>query len=164
MATHQKVSHGSTVKRTTLQWRPFNETIPELVTSNKKRPSLTTAITSPTLQWKHHYQYNGNNNHQIEEEEGNDTDDSSSSPSSPSSPMSVLTPTLIHYQGLKQENSLSPFYYLNHYQQQQPQNTLPRLHHPIATTEYASKEIPSQHQKYYYNNGDESYFAFYRRF
>lgn len=51
-----------------LQWRPFND-IPELT---RRSP-----IPSPTIQWKHQYQY-----HQEEE----DTDDSSSSPQDDLSP------------------------------------------------------------------------------
>lgn len=40
LTTHQKVAHGTTAKRTMLQWRPFNE-IPELMKQKKKKQSIS---------------------------------------------------------------------------------------------------------------------------
>ncbi|GAA5796022.1 hypothetical protein HPULCUR_001389 [Helicostylum pulchrum] len=88
LTTHQKVSHGSTAKRTMLQWKPFND-IPEMSNNKRNQPEQQSPL-SPTLQWKHQYQYN----HQTNEEE-EDTDDSSPFPS----PI---------------ETDLSPFYYFSH--------------------------------------------------
>jgi hypothetical protein len=52
LKTHQKSAHGSTTKRTTLQWRPFNE-IPK-VAQPKRLPLHSPPITPPLI-WKHHY-------------------------------------------------------------------------------------------------------------
>lgn len=126
-----------------LQWRPFNETIPDLVTVN-----TNTHMTSPTLQWKHQYQYNS-------QEEDNDSDESlSSSFSLPSSPISTVQQQQQQQQQVQQqENDLSSFYYFN----DQHRNTLPRLYQQNNTSmEYKFKEIPSYHPHYY---SQDSYFT-----
>lgn len=100
LTTHQKVSHGSTIKRTMLQWKPFND-IPEM--SNPKPIHTQSFPLSPTLQWKHQYQYHQQTIPEQTEEE--DTDDSSTTFPSPI------------------EDDLSSFYYLSH-----NHNTLPKLY------------------------------------
>lgn len=45
LTAHQKVAHGSTTKRTMLQWRPFNE-IPHLMKQKNKNNKKSTPILS----------------------------------------------------------------------------------------------------------------------
>ncbi|KAI8981550.1 hypothetical protein BDB01DRAFT_761643 [Pilobolus umbonatus] len=51
LTTHQKVAHGSAMKRTTLQWRPFNEYIDLKKYANDDSSTVSTAspIQSPVL-------------------------------------------------------------------------------------------------------------------